>query len=365
MKIIEGNSANEILYKSLEMVTDHGIERGARGLTFKEVHPAVVIHNEPKNRFLMYPHRKNNPFAAMYEVLWILAGRNDIKPLLNYLGNAASFSDDGETWRGGYGPRLRRLGPYSMDQIKYVIETLKKDMGSRQAVINIWDGNQECDAFFNKGGTRDYPCNDLLQFLVRDDALDLHVYVRSNDVVWGLSAINLFEWTCIQQIVAEILGVEVGKYYHFVGSFHIYNNHYKRVRKMLDIPDKQRWDMFDYSSIGEPRDFCVKSLEELDEFLQRFHDFHNELENSDKDIIDKWHKCVDNLMCRSIFISWTYVLMLYMLKEKYGYSVNEIVKINKKLYPISPKHGESDVETIMSYRIFEENCVSYMELEES
>jgi thymidylate synthase len=56
------------------------------------------------------PGRNNNVFAQLAETAWVLAGRNDLAFLGHYLPRVADFSDDGRTWRGAYGPRIRRWG---------------------------------------------------------------------------------------------------------------------------------------------------------------------------------------------------------------------------------------------------------------
>jgi thymidylate synthase len=75
--------------------------------------------------------------------MWVLAGRNDIEWLSAYLPRAADFSDDGITWRAGYGRRIRHWdcnpGDPGLDQHAYIVDTLREDPLSRQAVIGIWD----------------------------------------------------------------------------------------------------------------------------------------------------------------------------------------------------------------------------------
>ena len=65
------------------------------------------------------------------------------------------------------------------------------------------------------------PCTCALQFLVRKGKLDLIVYMRSNDVIKGLTH-DIFCFTMLQEIAARRLSVELGTYRHCVGSLHLY-----------------------------------------------------------------------------------------------------------------------------------------------
>src|SRR5699024_1776026 len=100
--------------------------------------------------------------------------RDDIKSLERYLPRARDFSDDGETWRGAYGPRIR-------NQIPYVARVLTEQPDSRQAVISIY--NPAVDS--TSVPVLDRPCNLALQFLLRGGELHCNVFLRSNDAIWG------------------------------------------------------------------------------------------------------------------------------------------------------------------------------------
>jgi len=219
-----------------------------RGKSVKEIVDYKFVIENPIRRFLTCPYRYNNIMATVAEVLWVFSGRNDLGYLSYFLPNAADFSDnEGQTWGGAYGPRLRYFSifnrdyaydPESMpskipsyDQIKNVIETLKEDPFSRQAIIEIAQPDVDYD---HRIKTKDRPCTLFIQFLIRDGKLDCFVKMRSNDVMWGCYNINVFEWTFLQEIIAGILNVEVGYYNHNAVSFHLYMSMNDRVQKMIN-----------------------------------------------------------------------------------------------------------------------------------
>ena len=130
------------------------------------------------------------------------------------------------------------IGKFGSDQLKFVIDTLKKEITSRQACITIhdpikdnyvWNGNE-----YVLKQTKDIPCTRTIQFMVVDGKLNCTVTMRSNDIWWGMSAVNVFNFTLMQEYIAGILGVKVGKYYHFVNNFHVYEDKLDQLKATVD-----------------------------------------------------------------------------------------------------------------------------------
>lgn len=230
-----------------------------RGSTTKELLAQTVTIERPLERCITLPHRNNNVFAAVYETLWVLAGRNDIADLCEYLPRARDFSDDGTTWRGGYGPRLRNWN--GVDQLTHLVEHLRSDPTSRRAVVALFDPDRDLTP------SLDIPCTNWLNVVVRDGALDLNVAIRSNDLMWGFSGINTFEWSVLQEMLAHWLGVAVGSATYFIGSLHLYERHFSRVAPLLSATSAPRaYDL-------EPaRTRFATSLADLDTALERWFD---------------------------------------------------------------------------------------------
>jgi hypothetical protein len=138
-----------------------------------------------------------------------------------FVPRCTDYSDDGVTWRGAYGPRLYRNG-----QLQSVVDRLKRDPNTRQATLTIMDPSLDTDSMIKantgKETTKDHICNTTLYFSIKNNRLNLTLCNRSNDLFWGLCNINIPEFTVIQSIVAEMVGVEVGKYYVFSNDLHIY-----------------------------------------------------------------------------------------------------------------------------------------------
>lgn len=203
-----------------------------KGTKTKELLNYHAVIGDGMSRNFLLKHRHDNPFAKMFESLWVLAGRDDIDLLKTYLPRAADFSDDGKTWRAAYGPRLRewpvRDVNACVDQLWNIYDALKDDPFTRQAVATIWN---PADDWVK---TKDIPCNNWLHFIQRNGNLNLNVSVRSNDAWWGFSGINFYEWSLLLQVMAHSLGFKVGEISWNATSMHMYERHWAQAQKVLD-----------------------------------------------------------------------------------------------------------------------------------
>lgn len=211
-----------------------------RGHETRELLSHKIVIQNPTERVYVTPNRYNNIFAAIAETIWVIGGRNDLEYLSRYLPRAADFSDDGLIWRAGYGPRLRNW--HGVDQVTEVARILRENPDSRRAVLIIFDPAED---FVN---SKDIPCNNWLHFIIRDNHLHLNVAIRSNDVIWGFSGINTFEWSVLQEMMAYWTGTKVGQLTIFVSSFHLYKRHYKRAKKIISQAHNKTLYDFGFSS---------------------------------------------------------------------------------------------------------------------
>lgn len=223
-------NVNDALPRLLGDLQSFGDEVGSRlGERTLEMTQVGITLDKPWQRELVLPERKASIAAQIAETMWVLSGRNDIGWLSHYLPRASDFSDDGTTWRAGYGPRLRDYsardgGDGGVDQLAYIVDLLQGSPGSRQAVAAIWDPTVDTTP------GKDLACNNWLHFLARKGKLNLLVGIRSNDAMWGWSGINAFEWSALLEIVAGMIGHEVGTLSFAVGSFHLYDRHWEKAR---------------------------------------------------------------------------------------------------------------------------------------
>jgi hypothetical protein len=108
-----------------------------------------------------------------------------------------------------------------LDQVQHVVRKLKADPYSRQAVMSFWDPVRD-----NLVVSKDYPCNNLIYYSLRDDKLEQTVIQRSNDIVWG-TPYNAIQFSHIHALVAGELGVEMGRFHYVIQNLHYYYELYK------------------------------------------------------------------------------------------------------------------------------------------
>lgn len=247
---------NTFLRDTCRLILEEGVLRETRGMKcFELPEPIMIKITDPTARIITIPERKWYAPLAYAESLWLASGRNDMAFINRYSSNMHNFSDDNETMRGGYGPRLRHFNGAMIDydvrevrgemhsetdQFRYVVECFKKDIHTRQAIITIGDPMKDCfDSDRNLKRTKDVPCTRLLHFVkdAKDEKLNLVVTMRSNDLIWGASAVNIFNFTFMQEYFAAILGLQIGSYYHIVNNLHYYEDKRQMVEDIASVVD--------------------------------------------------------------------------------------------------------------------------------
>lgn len=228
MHVLSADSYDGLLYQGLRLLLTEGKAAAPRGKETLEVENVCLELTQPRERVCLLPQRKANIFGTLADTLWVLAGRQDVEFPAYYIKRLREFSDDGLTFHGGYGPRLRNW--HGVDQLKAVYGLLTQEPATRRAVLILFDPLRDLTTT-----GKDIPCNNWMQFTLRQYRLNLRVVSRSMDVVWG-SAINVFEWTVLQELMAVSLGVQLGSYTHIVGSFHIYRDYIPLAKDITAQP---------------------------------------------------------------------------------------------------------------------------------
>lgn len=173
----------------------------------------VLLHLTNPRARLSQSESRGRLFSGLGELLWYLAGANDLAHIAYYISRYSENSDDQRTVYGAYGPRLFGGVPSQMDR---AIRTLRRNPASRRVVVAIFQATDTLKHY------KDVPCTTTMQFMQRNGRIDMVVSMRSNDAYLGLPH-DFFAFTMLQEIVARSVGAEVGHYYHAVGSLHLYH----------------------------------------------------------------------------------------------------------------------------------------------
>jgi thymidylate synthase len=276
MKVIKVRNVNDAFIMGLCYLQKEGVKRDSRnGKVLVAPEPVCTVYLQPKERVLFNIARDANPFFHLYESIWMLAGRRDVKSLTNFVARMEEFSDDGTTFHAAYGYRWMKqfkiqdnsLADFvddtsldTSDQISKIIDILKNNKDDRRAVLQIWDAHLDLGK-----QSKDIPCNLTVHFQVSaENKLDMTVFNRSNDIIWGCYGANAVHFSFLQEYVAYKTSYEIGRYYQISNNYHAYLKTLEKVKdeKTISCP---------YSGPSAPRvvgvdfstDECLKFIREV------------------------------------------------------------------------------------------------------
>lgn len=190
------------------------------------------------------------------ELLWIISGSTNIKPLVDqnikiwndwpykaytecpeYKGETMDefiqkIKDDEE-----FAKKYGELGPvygkqwrdfFGVDQLLNVEKSIKENPFSRRHIICAWNP-KEVDSMALP------PCHAFVQFYVSGDGkkLSCQLYQRSADIFLGVP-FNIASYATLLCIMADVCHLEVGDFVHTFGDAHIYLDHVDVIKTQLE-----------------------------------------------------------------------------------------------------------------------------------
>jgi thymidylate synthase len=267
MKVFKANNTTEMAKKVYLTLEKEGVKRDSRnGRVITLPYPVGLEYTNPLKRCNFTPGRDANPVFHHMEAIWMLAGRRDVDFLTMFNSNMVNYSDDGAVFNAAYGHRMRYH--FGHDQIEEVIEILRAEPDSRQAIVQLWDHQDLTKE------TKDKACNMLMAFSINHlGHVNLTVYNRSNDAVFGgVSGANPVHFSYFLEYVAQKLGRPVGSLYFFVNNLHVYLDLYDHWDKMnwLANPVNPPHYSYQIGDIEELRAFCQSTLETKEIITHQF-----------------------------------------------------------------------------------------------
>jgi thymidylate synthase len=112
------------------------------------------------------------------------------------------------------------------DQLRGLVETLKKDPGSRRMIVSAWNPSDLPRMALP-------PCHYSFQVTVIDGRVNLLWNQRSVDTALGLP-FNIASYGTLLHLLAKEAGLKEGKLIGFLGDTHIYVNHIDGIKKQLE-----------------------------------------------------------------------------------------------------------------------------------
>lgn len=308
----------EAYYDLLDLVyNDFDYECSPRDMTIRERIGVKFSITNPINR---YPYLEGRNFSLSYciaEMLWYLSGNNSTDWISYYSAFWKKISDDGTTANSAYGSRIFKTHPRILgnvpesyvdhwNQWDYVINELVKDNDSRRAVIHI---RTPADSILAR---LDVPCTLSLQFLLRNNKVDLVVSMRSSDLILGL-AYDVPAFTMFQELMANSLSkvlhrnIKVGTYHHISNSLHIYSKHYDMVQNILH-------NNINHKVIAKGMELEQCPVQYDIGYFESLNNIENMIRNCESEL--EMHNILSTIVCEKYFKQWFYVLAIHTMKKK-------------------------------------------------
>ena len=213
----------------LRHIRDHGARKADRTGTGTLSVFGHQMRFDLRAGFPLLTTKKLHLRSIIYELLWFLRGDTNIRYLhehkVRIWDEWADADGDlgpvyGAQWRAWPAPEGE-----SIDQLRIVIEDLKKNPDSRRHIVSAWNvGYLEHMAL--------PPCHLLFQFYVADGELSCQLYQRSADAFLGVP-FNIASYALLTEMVAQQCGYRAKEFIWTGGDCHIYLNHREQVDLQL------------------------------------------------------------------------------------------------------------------------------------
>ena len=159
---------------------------------------------------------------ALREMEWFLSGSNDIEDLHESVRHWwRPWTNEEGIIEANYSVQFRSFGIHCIDQIRYLLDGIKKHPQSRRNVITTWETSEMAHPdtpITNCHGT-------VIQVFVDRGMLDMTMYQRSADFLIGVQHNWIQYWALLMWLARET-SLNVGSLTWIGGDVHIYEDHF-------------------------------------------------------------------------------------------------------------------------------------------
>lgn len=205
MKFKTAQHAFEYYYK---LINEDGIDYNGTKCMFNV---SFTIQNPTENNILTNYRNWNKKYAD-YEWQWYLSKNRSVKKIKKIAKIWDKMHNGNNIVNSNYGYQWNRK-----NQLNEIINKLKINKFTRQAVLTIYDGKEikkyDCDT----------PCTLNIIFYINNDKLNMSVIMRSNDLWFGFCN-DQYCFSNLLIYIANQLNLNIGEYYHYANNMHIYKN---------------------------------------------------------------------------------------------------------------------------------------------
>lgn len=235
----------------LDLLTDvitNGLVKGDRtGTGTKAVFARQFRHNLADG-FPLLTTKKLHFKSIANELIWMLNGDTNVKWLNE---NGVSIWDEWATEDGDLGPVYGQQWAAwptkdgrTINQIDYMVETLKTNPNSRRILFHGWNVEYLPDERLSpqenaRNGLQALPpCHVLYQAFVHDGHLSMQLYIRSSDVFLGLPY-NTAALALLTHMLAQQCDLIPHEIIVTTGDTHAYSNHMEQIQEQLTRTPRQ------------------------------------------------------------------------------------------------------------------------------
>ncbi|HPM74111.1 MAG TPA: thymidylate synthase [Saccharofermentans sp.] len=236
MQLIKGSTFAEIYKQSIEAVMDSKATVSPRGMEVKEVSNMVLQLTNPYSNLYSNDNRSPSDKYLKGELKWYFLGRNDLKYISQY-SNFWNKLADKETGKlsSAYGYTIfKEKNEFGYTEWEWALDALRKDEDTRQAIVRF------SKPYHSFQDNKDFVCTLNGVFNIRNDKLNLTMFMRSSDAFFGIVYDVPFFTLLMQQMRLQLLDnypdLELGEYIHHSVSYHIYEKDYETFGNMLKFP---------------------------------------------------------------------------------------------------------------------------------
>jgi thymidylate synthase len=226
----------------LKDVIENGEQKGDRtGTGTTSVFGRQIRHNL-KDGFPLLTTKKLHFKSIANELIWFLNGDTNN----NWLNeNGVKIWDEWALEDGSLGPIYGKQWTAwptkeggTINQIDYVVDTLKNNPNSRRILFHGWNVEFLPDEKISpkdnvKAGKMALPpCHLLYQFYVANGKLSGQLYIRSSDIFLGLPY-NIASLSLLVHMLCQQCDLEPGEVIVSFGDLHAYSNHKAQIQEQM------------------------------------------------------------------------------------------------------------------------------------
>lgn len=228
--------------ETLSDILENGVKKSDRtGTGTTSVFGRQLRHDLSKG-FPLLTTKKLHFKSIANELIWFLSGNTNIHWLNE---NGVSIWNEWATDSGELGPVYGKQWTAwptkdggTINQIDYVVNTLRTNPNSRRILFHGWNPEYLPDESLSpkenarQGRMALPPCHLLYQFYVANKRLSSQLYIRSSDSFLGLPY-NIASLALLTHMLAQQCDLVAHEIVVSIGDLHAYSNHMSQIQTQL------------------------------------------------------------------------------------------------------------------------------------